>query len=357
MILPAIAILAVVPAVMGQVAQWGQCGGSGYTGATTCASGSTCIAQNEWYSQCIPGTASTTTSSTLKTSTTTTSTLKTSTTTTSASSTSTSAAGDKTTVNTSTPTPTPPSGDSYSATGFWVGGTAPSASNPLGNPTFPGSTTSGGANWVGYLVTEFNPVVALSYNFASSGAAVNNSIVSSWGTPLTTQVATFLQYLGTGGPWSSDDSVFVFWIGINDIWNSYSLDVDQAALHAKLMDEIFNLVQQLYDVGARKFMFMSVPPVEKTPSQLVYSDAVRANEVAQIADYNSQLVSRAATWKAGTTGTTVWQFDTQAPFNQVISNPTAYGYADATTVCQATSSALHKVVAEQVAAALDGGFW
>ncbi|RPB15520.1 hypothetical protein P167DRAFT_533305 [Morchella conica CCBAS932] len=354
-------MLAVMPAVMGQtVALWGQCGGSGYTGATTCASGSTCVAQNEWYSQCITSTtstASTTSATTLKTSTSTT-TLKTSTTTTSTASTSSATGGVKYIFS---------FGDSYSATGFWVGGTAPSASNPLGNPTFPGSTTSGGANWVGYLVTEFNPTTALSYNFASSGAAVNNSIVSSWGTPLTTQVATFLQYLGTGGPWSSDDSVFVFWIGINDIWNSYALDVDQAALHAKLMDEIFKLVQQLYDVGARKFMFMSVPPVEKTPSQLVYSDAVRANEVVQIADYNSQLVSRTATWKAGKTGTTVWQFDTQPAFNQVISNPAAYGYVDATTVCQTStcmwydtfhpSSALHKVVAEQVAAALDSGFW
>lgn len=227
----------------------------------------------------------------------------------------------------------------------------------MGNPTFPGSTSSGGINWLGYLVTEFNRTVALNYNFASGGAATNNSVVSSSGTPLTTQVATFLQYLGTGGPWSSDDSVFVFWIGINDIWNSYALDVDQAALHAKLMDEIFKLVQQLYDVGARKFMFMSVPrthpphlslilqintdppyvAVEKTPSQLVYSAAVRANEVVQIADYNSQLVSRAATWKAGKTGTTVWQFDTQPAFNQVISNPAAYGYVDATTVCQTST--------------------
>ncbi|EFQ27362.1 glycosyl hydrolase family 11 [Colletotrichum graminicola] len=33
-------------------AKWGQCGGSGWTGATCCVSGSTCSAQNQWYSQC-----------------------------------------------------------------------------------------------------------------------------------------------------------------------------------------------------------------------------------------------------------------------------------------------------------------
>jgi hypothetical protein len=33
---------------------YGQCGGSGWTGPTTCASGSTCKVQNQWYSQCLP---------------------------------------------------------------------------------------------------------------------------------------------------------------------------------------------------------------------------------------------------------------------------------------------------------------
>ncbi|KAI1402416.1 carbohydrate-binding module family 1 protein [Hypoxylon fuscum] len=33
-------------------AQWAQCGGSGFSGCTTCASGSTCTKQNDYYSQC-----------------------------------------------------------------------------------------------------------------------------------------------------------------------------------------------------------------------------------------------------------------------------------------------------------------
>lgn len=34
---------------------YGQCGGGAFTGETECAEGSSCVAQNEWYSQCIPG--------------------------------------------------------------------------------------------------------------------------------------------------------------------------------------------------------------------------------------------------------------------------------------------------------------
>lgn len=35
------------------VAKWGQCGGIGYSGCTSCASGSSCKVQNDYYSQCL----------------------------------------------------------------------------------------------------------------------------------------------------------------------------------------------------------------------------------------------------------------------------------------------------------------
>ena len=37
----------------GSVPKYGQCGGSGYTGATACVAGTTCTAQNQYYSQCL----------------------------------------------------------------------------------------------------------------------------------------------------------------------------------------------------------------------------------------------------------------------------------------------------------------
>jgi endo-1,4-beta-xylanase len=50
-------LLAVAPAaVLAQSPLWGQCGGNGWTGPKTCVSGSVCKYQNDWYSQCVPGT-------------------------------------------------------------------------------------------------------------------------------------------------------------------------------------------------------------------------------------------------------------------------------------------------------------
>lgn len=54
----------------GQGGLYSQCGGIGWTGATTCVSGAVCTVSNDYYSQCLPGTATTTAASTTTASTT-----------------------------------------------------------------------------------------------------------------------------------------------------------------------------------------------------------------------------------------------------------------------------------------------
>ncbi|KAK7034706.1 hypothetical protein VNI00_012113 [Paramarasmius palmivorus] len=47
---------ALAPTTLAQSPVWGQCGGIGWNGATTCVSGACCTVSNPYYSQCIPGT-------------------------------------------------------------------------------------------------------------------------------------------------------------------------------------------------------------------------------------------------------------------------------------------------------------
>ncbi|KAF3922933.1 hypothetical protein ABW20_dc0101242 [Dactylellina cionopaga] len=54
-LLTAFAALLLAPATIAQAPLYGQCGGSGWTGPTTCVSGATCVYSNEWYSQCLVG--------------------------------------------------------------------------------------------------------------------------------------------------------------------------------------------------------------------------------------------------------------------------------------------------------------
>ncbi|KAI3401070.1 hypothetical protein diail_214 [Diaporthe ilicicola] len=51
---------AFIAGALAQGAAYAQCGGTGWTGATTCVSGYTCTYSNQYYSQCLPGSAATT---------------------------------------------------------------------------------------------------------------------------------------------------------------------------------------------------------------------------------------------------------------------------------------------------------
>ncbi|OCH87108.1 endo-1,4-beta-xylanase A precursor [Obba rivulosa] len=48
------ALAALLPFAMAQSPVWGQCGGIGWTGPTTCTSGNVCTEYSSYYSQCIP---------------------------------------------------------------------------------------------------------------------------------------------------------------------------------------------------------------------------------------------------------------------------------------------------------------
>jgi cellulose 1,4-beta-cellobiosidase len=52
-----VAAAAVVPAVLAQQTVYGQCGGIGWSGPTTCTSGNFCSQLNAYYFQCLPGAA------------------------------------------------------------------------------------------------------------------------------------------------------------------------------------------------------------------------------------------------------------------------------------------------------------
>ena len=54
----ALAAMGAAGSASAAVSAYGQCGGQGFSGETTCVSGYTCQKQNDWYSQCVPGAGS-----------------------------------------------------------------------------------------------------------------------------------------------------------------------------------------------------------------------------------------------------------------------------------------------------------
>ncbi|KIP09018.1 carbohydrate esterase family 16 protein [Phlebiopsis gigantea 11061_1 CR5-6] len=344
-----------VVAVAAQQTEWGQCGGIGWTGATTCVSGTTCVTQNDYYAQCLPGTASVSSSSRS-----------------SSLASSTSSAPSQPTAPATNANYWFSFGDSYTQTDFDYTSTLPAPGNPLGNPPFPGYTAVGGTNWIDEITVKYNKSLILTYNYAYGGATIDASLVAPYESTvlsMTDQVNEFLNSVATkpaSTPWTSADSLFSFWIGINDIGNSYYLGGDRAAFSDTLLDAYFALVEKVVAVGARNFLFINVPPVDRSPMMTAQGTAATSLEASVIAGYNSKLAQRAAALTTNHTDAKTWLWDSNTAFSIVLDDPTAYGFIDNTSYGNTgdfwgnnyhPSSAAQELWAQDVAAVLTNTIW
>lgn len=156
------------------------------------------------------------------------------------------------------------SGDSYTRTLFSISGSKPSAANPIGNPPFPGTTTDAGLNWIDYLVTAYHTSLTLSYNFAVGGSTVDNDVVpaiTSGAKSLVQQTAIFAANLApkpSYAPWTSEDTLFAIWFGINDIDLRYT-DSNESELFTKIFDSYWKQLDIMYYYEGRNFALLTVP--------------------------------------------------------------------------------------------------
>lgn len=240
-------------------------------------------------------------------------------------------------------------GDSYTQTGFDVKGTQPSASNPFGNPPYPGWTSANGPNWVGFLTTTYNASALLTYNVAYGGATVDSALVTPYApTVLSLKDQVQSLFLPTYGnhpasaPWTSQSSLFAFFIGINDVGNSWWLN--NATLYDAIFSTYAGLLDQVYATGARNFLFLSTPPVNLAPLTLNQNDNgySKEHEGIVIQDWNKRLNALSTAFKANHTGVTVFVHDTWGVYNSVIANPKSYeqtaGLKNVTGFCKAYAS-------------------
>ena len=236
------------------------------------------------------------------------------------------------------------SGDSYTTTGFNVSGTQPTPTNPLGNPTYPGYTSSNGPNWVDFLTVKYNASTLLTYNLAYGGATIDSALVAPY-LPTVSSVAEQIENewfpaYGADSPkasWSSDDSLFAIFDGINDVGNSYWKN--STALNNGIFAVYRGLVDELYQAGARNFAFLNVPPVDRSPLTTANSVADQTLERDDIADWNNALKKMAESLKDDYRDVNVFTIDTNKIFTQVLNKPSSYpqtaSYKNTTAYCVA----------------------
>lgn len=217
-------------------------------------------------------------------------------------------------------------------------GKKPCRDSPLGNPPYPGTLASEGANWPVYITTTYNQSLIETYNFARYGATVDNVLIP--------HLSDFVQQLQGGflrhfndqddARRNPSNSLFATFFGVNDVIAGLELEgEDKVATlfdkefktYASLVDKVrvchqsfrglYLLPPKLYGIGARNFLFMNAPPVERTPHGYpAFGIAAEA--------WNARLVDMANNLSKTCHDTTVFQFDTHSFFNQVIDQPRSF---------------------------------
>ena len=95
-------------------------------------------------------------------------------------------------------------------------------------------------------------------------------------------------------------------------------------------------VEDLYESGARSFLFLTVPPTNRAPLLIEQGASAVSKITAALADYNSQLVTNVKAFQASHRDLDqVTVFDTRPIFNLLLDNAATLGFVNSTGFCEA----------------------
>ena len=174
---------------------------------------------------------------------------------------------------------------------------------------------------------------------AYSGAVVDSDIIRNNNNDLVRQVQEkFLPNYKRDKAFHASTSLFAIFMGIND--------VKTGDLYNKpdTLDKIFKTysaeIAALYKAGARNFLLLTLPPLERCPRVTKSDDATRIPRVAKaVSEWNKRVRSLQSSIQKNYSKSTVFVYDTYHLMNNVINKPSSYSetkiYKDTRGYCSA----------------------
>ncbi|CDO69704.1 Carbohydrate Esterase Family 16 protein [Trametes cinnabarina] len=220
-------------------------------------------------------------------------------------------------------------GASYCDIGYRSSAPHPSSERPLG-VDFPGKTWCGKIdrerntityepNWVGHLVelvrAQRNGSPLIVYDYALGGEAASG-VKRQIEKEFSPHVATKPEWAS----WTSEDTLFATWVGINDCAMNASAPDPVAATKASV-GELFARQEELYRHGARIFCFVDVPPTYDFP------EIVKPTKLREaISTWNISLRESVERFSAVHADATVFLWSSFDFFNRLLAIPEAFGF-------------------------------
>ena len=212
-------------------------------------------------------------------------------------------------------------GDSLSDAGntsFLTVGSIPSASSGYVSGAF-----TNGSNWLVTLANRLGENVPLASrtggtNYAHGGSAMISSALLR--PSLAEQVTSYVSGLSTPNVIPASD-LHIIWGGANDLFGSAT----DAGRRSTSRTSIRANIDGLYQLGARRFLVMNLPSLERTP--LVKVDpSLDGAELDRVGDvFNLALSNELAAASTSLAGVDITEFDAAAFLDSMIADPAAFG--------------------------------
>lgn len=157
-------------------------------------------------------------------------------------------------------------------------------------------------------------------------------------------------------PVDASKALVAIFIGINDISDSskYTFPRNDAtdfpSFYREIIGTEFEAIDQIYEAGYRDFLFMNLPPLDRTVRSIesfVFFHGFRidiyqpSNQLSSqplpnstmVHEYNSIIASSAAKLVTSHPGAKAMIFDTYSFLSGILDNPSEYGIKNTTSYC------------------------
>lgn len=207
---------------------------------------------------------------------------------------------------------------------------------PLRFTANPGTTTA--ENVAAALNLPVTNSLSGGTDFAFGGAGIqHNSPGTPAGVPLLPQ--EMQMYLAANGGAADSKALYQVWGGANDIFYLTATSTNPNVLAAGAISAAqteLGMIGQLQAAGAKYVVVYNLPDIGKTPSAMAGGPAAAAGATQLSLAFNGTL--GAGITQLSNNGVNVIPVNTFALLNEVIANPSAYGFTNVTTpACNGTS--------------------
>jgi len=141
----------------------------------------------------------------------------------------------------------------------------------------------------------------------------------------------YLGSLGLGAGGADPNALYFVWGGANDLGSTSSS-------YTSAVNNLKTAVESLAAAGAQHILVPNLPDLSLTPKLQATGDAARIQEAHDLSVAFDSLLSTTLADLNGSLGAQVVGFDTFSLFNQVLADPSTFGFTNVSTPCFDASS-------------------